>query len=145
MCLHFFFFIDTATTGIYTYVHTLSQHDALPIPRRRPPYRKPRLTEPPHRDGRPFTVGTDEDVCPTCNGSGRVLNAVPTEWRGSQISGLYRYPTNKILDPIKRRLHSVPKSAAAGPDGWRMRRVADNGQNGNEHAVRADQIGRAHV
>src|SRR3546814_15655667 len=96
MCLHFFFFIDTATTGIYTYVHTLSQHDALPIPRRRPPYRKPRLTEPPHRDGRPFTVGTDEDVCPTCNGSGRVLNAVPTEWRGSQISGLYRYPTNKI-------------------------------------------------
>src|SRR3546814_5574484 len=90
MCLHFFFFIDTATTGIYTYVHTLSQHDALPIPRRRPPYRKPRLTEPPHRDGRPFTVGTDEDVCPTCNGSGRVLNAVPTEWRGSQISGLYR-------------------------------------------------------
>src|SRR3546814_5783175 len=71
------------------------------------------------------------------------LNAVPTEWRGSQISGLYRYPTNKILDPIKRRLHSVPKSAAAGPDGWRMRRVADNGQNGNEHAVRADR-GQAH-
>src|SRR3546814_15158579 len=27
----FFFFIDTATTEIYTYVHTLSLHDALPI------------------------------------------------------------------------------------------------------------------
>src|SRR3546814_11925309 len=29
MC--FFFFNDTATTEIYTYVHTLSLHDALPI------------------------------------------------------------------------------------------------------------------
>src|SRR3546814_21005466 len=27
----FFFFKDTATTEIYTYVHTLSLHDALPI------------------------------------------------------------------------------------------------------------------
>src|SRR3546814_14504876 len=27
----FFFFNDTATTGIYTYWHTLSLHDALPI------------------------------------------------------------------------------------------------------------------
>src|SRR3546814_14195239 len=26
-----FFFIDTATTEIYTYFHTLSLHDALPI------------------------------------------------------------------------------------------------------------------
>ena len=26
-----FFFNDTATTEIYTYVHTLSLHDALPI------------------------------------------------------------------------------------------------------------------
>src|SRR3546814_4535204 len=30
-----FFFIDTATTEIYTYVHTLSRHDALPIYRPR--------------------------------------------------------------------------------------------------------------
>src|SRR3546814_19212255 len=29
-CL-FFFFNDTATTEIYTYLHTLSLHDALPI------------------------------------------------------------------------------------------------------------------
>src|SRR3546814_15537390 len=29
--LFFFFFNDTATTEIYTYVHTLSLHDALPI------------------------------------------------------------------------------------------------------------------
>src|SRR3546814_19786375 len=27
----FLFFIDTSTTGIYTYVHTRSLHDALPI------------------------------------------------------------------------------------------------------------------
>src|SRR3546814_7034339 len=27
----FFFFNDTATTEIYTYLHTLSRHDALPI------------------------------------------------------------------------------------------------------------------
>src|SRR3546814_15132440 len=27
----YFFFNDTATTKIYTYVHTLSLHDALPI------------------------------------------------------------------------------------------------------------------
>src|SRR3546814_2410145 len=33
MCyiLCFFFFNDTATTEIYTYLHTLSLHDALPI------------------------------------------------------------------------------------------------------------------
>src|SRR3546814_20019819 len=30
-CLLFFFFNDTATTEIYTYGHTLSLHDALPI------------------------------------------------------------------------------------------------------------------
>src|SRR5213594_5278786 len=39
MCLFFFFFFnDTATTEIYTSVHTLSLHDALPIgsPSRRP-------------------------------------------------------------------------------------------------------------
>src|SRR3546814_13020632 len=30
LCL-FFFFNDTATTEIYTYLHTLSLHDALPI------------------------------------------------------------------------------------------------------------------
>src|SRR3546814_11632514 len=29
--LQFFFFNDTATTEIYTYWHTLSLHDALPI------------------------------------------------------------------------------------------------------------------
>src|SRR3546814_8839201 len=29
----FFFFNDTATTEIYTYCHTLSLHDALPISR----------------------------------------------------------------------------------------------------------------
>src|SRR3546814_18497494 len=33
MCI--FFFNDTATTEIYTYGHTLSLHDALPIYRRR--------------------------------------------------------------------------------------------------------------
>src|SRR3546814_21201035 len=27
----FFFFNESATTGIYTYLHTLSLHDALPI------------------------------------------------------------------------------------------------------------------
>src|SRR3546814_15087208 len=49
----FFFFNDTATTEIYTYRHTLSLHDALPIsgaghacgggpaPRRRPGHRAP--------------------------------------------------------------------------------------------------------
>src|SRR3546814_19040193 len=32
MCLYFFFFFNaTATTEIYTYGHTLSLHDALPI------------------------------------------------------------------------------------------------------------------
>src|SRR3546814_11834364 len=30
-CYFFFFFNDTATTEIYTYWHTLSLHDALPI------------------------------------------------------------------------------------------------------------------
>src|SRR3546814_4745948 len=39
----FFFFIQTPTTEIYTYSHTLSLHDALPIPiaaaRRQPPAR----------------------------------------------------------------------------------------------------------
>src|SRR3546814_18119728 len=31
MYTFFFFFTDTATTEIYTYLHTLSLHDALPI------------------------------------------------------------------------------------------------------------------
>src|SRR3546814_19303159 len=31
MLFFFFFFNDTATTDIYTYLHTLSLHDALPI------------------------------------------------------------------------------------------------------------------
>src|SRR3546814_8778242 len=31
LCHLFFFFHDTATTEIYTYCHTLSLHDALPI------------------------------------------------------------------------------------------------------------------
>src|SRR3546814_18105960 len=31
VCFFFFFFNDTATTEIYTYLHTLSLHDALPI------------------------------------------------------------------------------------------------------------------
>src|SRR3546814_17334094 len=31
ICYYCFFFNDTATTEIYTYVHTLSLHDALPI------------------------------------------------------------------------------------------------------------------
>src|SRR3546814_13245225 len=31
MSILFFFFYDTATTEIYTYLHTLSLHDALPI------------------------------------------------------------------------------------------------------------------
>src|SRR6056297_1048521 len=31
MCFVFFFFNDPATTEIYTYWHTLSLHDALPI------------------------------------------------------------------------------------------------------------------
>src|SRR3546814_13234202 len=30
-CLFYFFFMDTAATDIYTYWHTLSLHDALPI------------------------------------------------------------------------------------------------------------------
>src|SRR3546814_7890769 len=31
LCFFIFFFNDTATTEIYTYLHTLSLHDALPI------------------------------------------------------------------------------------------------------------------
>src|SRR3546814_3238374 len=37
--LYCFFFNDTATTEIYTYVHTLSLHDALPIWRKAAPAR----------------------------------------------------------------------------------------------------------
>src|SRR3546814_20976595 len=50
---------DTATTEIYTYGHTLSLHDALPISRRagsvrrpRPPVRTTPPAGPPHRRGR---------------------------------------------------------------------------------------------
>src|SRR3546814_14748620 len=38
----FLFFNDTATTEIYTYGHTLSLHDALPIYRARAPQGAPR-------------------------------------------------------------------------------------------------------
>src|SRR3546814_20824885 len=41
----FFFFNDTATTELYTYGHTLSLHDALPISRSAalPPDSRPRV------------------------------------------------------------------------------------------------------
>src|SRR3546814_3398899 len=40
----FCFFNDTATTEIYTYLHTLSLHDALPISRARRPLSHPRCS-----------------------------------------------------------------------------------------------------
>src|SRR3546814_14039661 len=51
----FFFFNDTATTEIYTYRHTLSLHDALPISDRRHPAgaRVGLLRRDPRRGGRP--------------------------------------------------------------------------------------------
>src|SRR3546814_16555079 len=54
-----FFFNDTATTEIYTYGHTLSLHDALPISRARPgrsathkPRHRSRRTAAAHRGAR---------------------------------------------------------------------------------------------
>src|SRR3546814_6953839 len=44
LVLCFFFFNDTATTEIYSYVHTLTLLDALPISRRRDS--RPRLWQP---------------------------------------------------------------------------------------------------
>src|SRR3546814_11056524 len=44
--LVFFFFNDTATTGIYTYRHTLSLHDALPISGPRLPSVQPTVSKP---------------------------------------------------------------------------------------------------
>src|SRR3546814_7749346 len=46
----FLFFIDTATTEIYTYRHTLSLHDALPISRHRRAAVASRPSRPDRRD-----------------------------------------------------------------------------------------------
>src|SRR3546814_16448991 len=46
-----FFFNDTATTEIYTYGHTLSLHDALPISRPWRPHGPPRLAPGDRRPG----------------------------------------------------------------------------------------------
>src|SRR3546814_3100807 len=52
--MSYFFFNDTATTEIYTYLHTLSRHDALPIygPQHAPshPWQQRQL---PHRSRQP--------------------------------------------------------------------------------------------
>src|SRR3546814_7265454 len=50
-----FFFYDTATTEIYTYLHTLSRHDALPIyeERRLDPERVEQLQDMPDAAPRP--------------------------------------------------------------------------------------------
>src|SRR3546814_7834263 len=54
MCSCTFFFNDTATTEIYTYGHTLSLHDALPIYQalftRKPHHRLLQLLERAHLD-----------------------------------------------------------------------------------------------
>src|SRR3546814_8221207 len=42
MTIYYFFFNDTSTTYIYTYCHTLSLHDALPISGARRRGRRPR-------------------------------------------------------------------------------------------------------
>src|SRR3546814_14799937 len=51
-----FFFNDTATTEIYTYVHTLSLHDALPI------YRIARKQVADHRDDDHPERGADQPM-----------------------------------------------------------------------------------
>src|SRR3546814_4513819 len=55
--MFYFFCNDTATTEIYTYLHTLSLHDALPISAERPPwgtYRSAgRTSRAPRRRGSP--------------------------------------------------------------------------------------------
>src|SRR3546814_11612688 len=42
---YFFFFNDPATTDIYTYLHTLSLHDALPILHEQDLEQRPELTQ----------------------------------------------------------------------------------------------------
>src|SRR5213594_5216063 len=60
----FFFFNDTAPTEIYTSVHTLSLHDALPIsrPHRGTPSRRrlARLARPPRRPRAPGNRRSEE-------------------------------------------------------------------------------------
>src|SRR6187431_3800153 len=57
----FFFFNDTATTEIYTTVHTLSLHDALPISKRRRSSRRTSTTSSVRSRGRSRTSTRSEE------------------------------------------------------------------------------------
>src|SRR3546814_20126506 len=64
VCFIFVFFNDTATTEIYTYLHTLSLHDALPIcPRARASMRS--KARAPERSGPHGTTATRASRTPS--------------------------------------------------------------------------------
>src|SRR3546814_12622674 len=74
MCL--FFFKDTATTEIYTYCHTLSLHDALPILPTSGPGTSGRVSSSwPSEPSRPI-VPTSTHGSSTVSGSGCGMNGV---------------------------------------------------------------------
>src|SRR3546814_14824343 len=84
-CYFFFFFNDTPTTEIYTYLHTLSLHDALPI------FGEGlHLTEAPQRDldGRD-ELGALEGLHQVGEGSGipRLLDQIPLREGGEDEDG----------------------------------------------------------
>src|SRR3546814_2084480 len=67
--ISFFLFNNTATTEIYTYGHTLSLHDALPIWRERP-----------NRFGAPVPIMTSRETLSGCATATFRATNEPIEW-----------------------------------------------------------------
>src|SRR3546814_5965632 len=137
--MFFFFFNDTATTEIYTYGHTLSLHDALPI------------------EG----ILAAEDACTAVkagasavilsNHGGRQLDTAVSgldmvEEVAEQLDGR----AELIVDGGIRRGTDILKAVALGARACMTGRVglyglAVGGEAGAARALQLLQIGRAHV
>src|SRR3546814_3522762 len=86
LCIYLLF-NDTATTEIYTYCHTLSLHDALPVPR--PPFARGFFfrTHPTSDDGPPSAVqapAASSDIDRWCARRTRRKARRQTRWHGGR-------------------------------------------------------------
>src|SRR3546814_1315997 len=110
-----FFFNDTATTEIYTYGHTLSLHDALPIYRQAVPCDRQALWR--------RTDGDGDDCQPSHGSRDSAVAAKRSEEHTSELQSLMRISyavfclkkkkTKNLLDAYKSKYdHSLNKHSS---------------------------------
>src|SRR3546814_17185658 len=110
-----FFFNDTATTEIYTYCHTLSLHDALPIFLEGRARRRPTLYHRARRDrrartGRPIAPGAED------GGGGAAYRRHRTRFQQSAHRHFRRVGDARLADVAgaRRRFGALYRGHAGG-------------------------------